>query len=73
MESYGVHEDIVIGFGNLVSLVFHNLPSLYPSSYFYFDYSFLKWHALHMGQHIIYECPYTQRCGQQNIMGSVQQ
>ena len=30
-----------MGYGSLVSLVFHNLPSLYPSSFYRNDFSYL--------------------------------
>ena len=35
------NKDIGMGYGTLVSLVFHNLPSLYPSSFCRNDFLYL--------------------------------
>ena len=40
-DSYIKNKDIGMGYGTLVSLVFHNLPSLYPSSFCRNDFLYL--------------------------------
>ena len=41
------NKDIGMGYGTLVSLVFHNLPSLYPSSFCRNDFFILVYYDIY--------------------------